>query len=195
MKDMGVFGLPIPEPYGFVQVSTPCYALVTEELARGWMSLAGAMGGHTVVAKLILSFGTREQKERYLPRLVAARWRGLPIGRGFPAYCASCFSPRAQPVSPLPLARLSPLLYELPDALVAVDARSLARRPRSSAGKNCSQQASRPCLDPFCRGHGIIGRQPGKDREQRAQTKIIAEELLLDPVEHPLLAGRQFMLA
>ena len=36
----------------------PCYALVTAELARGWMSLAGAMGGHTVVAKLLVAFGT-----------------------------------------------------------------------------------------------------------------------------------------
>jgi alkylation response protein AidB-like acyl-CoA dehydrogenase len=75
MKDMGVFGLAIPEPYGFVQVSTPCYALVTEELARGWMSLAGAMGGHTVVAKLILAYGTREQKEKYLPRLATGELR------------------------------------------------------------------------------------------------------------------------
>src|ERR1700721_3108033 len=47
MKALGIFGLAIPEPYGDVQVSTPCYAMVTEELARGWMSLAGAMGGAT----------------------------------------------------------------------------------------------------------------------------------------------------
>jgi alkylation response protein AidB-like acyl-CoA dehydrogenase len=75
MKDMGIFGLAIPEPYGFLQVSTPCYALVTEELARGWMSLAGAMGGHTVVAKLILTFGTEEQKQRYLPRMATGELR------------------------------------------------------------------------------------------------------------------------
>ena len=53
MKELGVYGLAIPEPWGAAKVSTPCYVLVTEELARGWMSLAGAMGGHTVVAKLI----------------------------------------------------------------------------------------------------------------------------------------------
>jgi alkylation response protein AidB-like acyl-CoA dehydrogenase len=50
MKEMGVFGLAIPQPWGETQVSAQCYAAVTEELARGWMSLAGAMGGHTVVA-------------------------------------------------------------------------------------------------------------------------------------------------
>ncbi len=75
MKELGVFGLAIPEPYGAVQVSTVCYALVTEELARGWMSLAGAMGGHTVVAKLILTYGTEEQKQRYLPRMATGELR------------------------------------------------------------------------------------------------------------------------
>lgn len=69
MKQMGIFGLAIPQPWGEASVSVPCYAAVTEELARGWMSLAGAMGGHTVVAKLLLTYGTEEQKDRYLPRM------------------------------------------------------------------------------------------------------------------------------
>ncbi|CND62275.1 acyl-CoA dehydrogenase FadE3 [Mycobacterium tuberculosis] len=75
MKQLGVFGLAIPEQYGGTAVSTPCYVLVTEELARGWMSLAGAMGGHTVVAKLLLRFGTPEQKDRYLPRMATGELR------------------------------------------------------------------------------------------------------------------------
>jgi alkylation response protein AidB-like acyl-CoA dehydrogenase len=75
MKEMGIFGLAIPEPYGDVQVSTPCYAQVTEELARGWMSLAGAMGGHTVVSKLLLNYGTPEQRDRYLPRMATGELR------------------------------------------------------------------------------------------------------------------------
>ncbi|MEU6774961.1 acyl-CoA dehydrogenase family protein [Streptomyces sp. NPDC046759] len=69
MKRLGVYGLAVPEEYGGNAVSMPCYVLVTEELSRGWMSLAGAMGGHTVVAKLLLHFGTEEQKRRYLPRM------------------------------------------------------------------------------------------------------------------------------
>jgi isovaleryl-CoA dehydrogenase len=75
MKHLGVFGLAIPEPWGDALVSTPCYALITEELARGWMSLAGAMGGHTVVAKLILGYGTEEQKRAYLPRMASGELR------------------------------------------------------------------------------------------------------------------------
>jgi alkylation response protein AidB-like acyl-CoA dehydrogenase len=75
MKRLGVFGLAVPEPWGEVRVSTPCYALVTEELARGWMSLAGAMGGHTVVAKLITAFGTAGQRDRWLPLLATGEVR------------------------------------------------------------------------------------------------------------------------
>ncbi len=75
MKALGVFGLNIPAPYGEAAVSTPCYAMVTEELARGWMSLAGAVGGHTVVSKLILTYGTEEQKRRYLPRMATGEVR------------------------------------------------------------------------------------------------------------------------
>ncbi len=75
MKELGVFGLTVPEPYGEVGVSKRCYALVTEELARGWMSLAGAVGGHSVVSYLIGMFGTDEQKSRYLPRMATGELR------------------------------------------------------------------------------------------------------------------------
>jgi alkylation response protein AidB-like acyl-CoA dehydrogenase len=75
MKAMGVYGLAIPEPYGEFAVSTSCFALVTEELSRGWMSLAGAFGGHSVVASLLNRFGTAEQKDRYLPRMATGELR------------------------------------------------------------------------------------------------------------------------
>lgn len=75
MKAIGIYGLAIPQPYGEVKVSTPCYALVCEELSRGWMSLAGAMGGHTVVAKLLLEFGTEAQRQHYLPRMATGQLR------------------------------------------------------------------------------------------------------------------------
>jgi alkylation response protein AidB-like acyl-CoA dehydrogenase len=75
MKRLGIFGLAVPAPYGEAAVSTPCYVQVTEQLARGWMSLAGAMGGHTVVAKLIAAFGTERQKQSYLPRMATGEVR------------------------------------------------------------------------------------------------------------------------
>ncbi|MGH3971309.1 MAG: acyl-CoA dehydrogenase family protein, partial [Mycobacterium sp.] len=75
MKRIGIYGLAIPEEYGGSPVSMPCYVLVTQELARGWMSLAGAMGGHTVVAKLLTLFGTEEQKRQYLPAMATGELR------------------------------------------------------------------------------------------------------------------------
>lgn len=75
MKRIGIYGLAVPESFGGAPVSMPCYVRVTEELARGWMSLAGAMGGHTVVAKLLTLFGTDEQQQTYLPRLATGELR------------------------------------------------------------------------------------------------------------------------
>ncbi|GAF44917.1 acyl-CoA dehydrogenase family protein [Rhodococcus wratislaviensis] len=75
MKQIGIYGLAVPEEYGGSPVSMPCYAQVTQELARGWMSLAGAMGGHTVVAKLLSLYGTEEQKQRYLPKMATGEIR------------------------------------------------------------------------------------------------------------------------
>ncbi|MBO0678499.1 acyl-CoA dehydrogenase family protein [Mycolicibacterium sp. S2-37] len=75
MKRIGIYGLAVPEEYGGSPVSTPCYVEITQELARGWMSLAGAMGGHTVVAKLVTLFGTEEQKQTYLPGMATGEIR------------------------------------------------------------------------------------------------------------------------
>ena len=75
MKQLGVYGLVVPEEFGGTPVSTTCFSMVTEELSRGWMSLAGAMGGHTVVCMLIRQFGTDEQKARYLPVLATGEMR------------------------------------------------------------------------------------------------------------------------
>ncbi|MFZ3573177.1 acyl-CoA dehydrogenase family protein [Streptomyces sp. BH097] len=75
MKEMGIYGLAVPEEFGGTPVSMPAYVLITEELARGWMSLAGAMGGHTVVAKLLTLYGTEEQKAAYLPRMATGELR------------------------------------------------------------------------------------------------------------------------
>ena len=67
MKELGVFGMLVPEAYAGTGLSTPTFAPVSAELARGWMSLAGAVGGHSVVAHLLARFGTDAQRRRYLP--------------------------------------------------------------------------------------------------------------------------------
>jgi alkylation response protein AidB-like acyl-CoA dehydrogenase len=75
MKEMGLFGLAIPGPWGGAYVSAQCYAAITEELARGWMGLADVMGGHTVAAKLLVTYGTPGQKDAYLPKMATGEIR------------------------------------------------------------------------------------------------------------------------
>jgi len=76
MQDMGIFGLMIPEEYGGLGESLLTYALVVEEIARGWMSVSGIINTHFIVAHLLLQHGTDEQKQRYLPRMATGEVRG-----------------------------------------------------------------------------------------------------------------------
>jgi alkylation response protein AidB-like acyl-CoA dehydrogenase len=76
MKDMGIFGLMIPEEYGGLGESLLTYALVVEEIARGWMSVSGIINTHFIVAWMLLQHGTEEQKQRYLPRMATGEVRG-----------------------------------------------------------------------------------------------------------------------
>jgi alkylation response protein AidB-like acyl-CoA dehydrogenase len=76
LKRMGVFGLMIPERYGGLGESLLTYALVIEELSRGWMSLSGIVNAHFVVAYLLVHHGTPEQQRRYLPRMATGEVRG-----------------------------------------------------------------------------------------------------------------------
>src|SRR5919199_229694 len=70
MKEMGLFGLTIPEEYGGLGESLLTYALVVEQIARGWMSVSGVINTHFIVSYMLIHHGTEEQKQRYLPLLV-----------------------------------------------------------------------------------------------------------------------------
>src|SRR5947207_12074245 len=76
LKEMGIFGLTIPEEYGGLGESLLTYALVVEEIARGWMSVSGVINTHFIVAHMITQHGTDEQKRRYLPQMAAGEVRG-----------------------------------------------------------------------------------------------------------------------
>jgi alkylation response protein AidB-like acyl-CoA dehydrogenase len=76
MKDMGLFGLMIPEEYGGLGESLLTYALCVEEIARGWMSVSGVINTHFIVAYMLIQHGTPEQKERLLPLMAAGDLRG-----------------------------------------------------------------------------------------------------------------------
>ena len=76
MREMGLFGLMIPEEYGGLGESLLTYALCVEELARGWMSVSGVINTHFIVAYMLRQHGTQEQKDRFLPRMATGEVRG-----------------------------------------------------------------------------------------------------------------------
>jgi butyryl-CoA dehydrogenase len=76
MREMGLFGLMIPEEFGGLGESLLTYALCVEELARGWMSVSGVINTHFIVAYMIQQHGTDEQKQRFLSRMATGETRG-----------------------------------------------------------------------------------------------------------------------
>jgi len=76
MKEMGLFGLTIPESYGGLGESLLTYALVVEQIARGWMSVSGVINTHFIVAHMIKQHGTDAQREHFLPRMATGEVRG-----------------------------------------------------------------------------------------------------------------------
>ncbi|UMB71120.1 acyl-CoA dehydrogenase family protein [Mycobacterium paraterrae] len=76
MREMGLFGLMIPQEYGGLGESLLTYALCIEELGRGWMSVSGVLNTHFIVAYMLRQHGTDEQKQRFLPRMATGDIRG-----------------------------------------------------------------------------------------------------------------------
>jgi alkylation response protein AidB-like acyl-CoA dehydrogenase len=76
MRKLGLFGLTIPEEYDGLGASLLLYALVVEEIARGWMSVSGIVNTHFIVAHMIARHGTAEQKDYFLPKMAAGEVRG-----------------------------------------------------------------------------------------------------------------------
>jgi alkylation response protein AidB-like acyl-CoA dehydrogenase len=80
MKQLGLFGLAVPEQYGGLGADTVSFALAFEEISRGWMGIAGILGSHSVSCFMLARHGTEEQKRRYLPELATgARRTGIAL--------------------------------------------------------------------------------------------------------------------
>jgi alkylation response protein AidB-like acyl-CoA dehydrogenase len=76
MRKMGLFGLNVPEEYGGAEIDFTTFAMIFEELSRGWLGLAGVIGTHSVLCDVLIRFGTEEQKRRFLPGLASGERRG-----------------------------------------------------------------------------------------------------------------------
>ena len=76
MAEMGLFGTMIPEEYGGLGLDYTTFAMIFEELSKGWMSLSGPLGTHHIMAYVIANYGTEDQKERFLPKMAQGVIRG-----------------------------------------------------------------------------------------------------------------------
>src|SRR4051812_47113646 len=75
MKELGLFGVTIPEAYGGMELDLTTYAMIVEELSRGWISISGVINTHFIGSYLLMKFGTDEQRERLLPRMATGELR------------------------------------------------------------------------------------------------------------------------
>ncbi len=75
MKELGLFGVTIPEEYGGMGLDLTTYAMIVEELSRGWISISGIVNTHFIGSYLLMKFGTDEQKHKYLPRMATGEIR------------------------------------------------------------------------------------------------------------------------
>src|SRR5205823_5489336 len=75
MKELGLFGVTIPEEYGGMGLDLTTYAMIVEELSRGWISISGIVNTHFIGSYLLMKFGTEEQKQRYLPKMASGEVR------------------------------------------------------------------------------------------------------------------------
>src|SRR6476661_1911553 len=75
MKELGLFGVTIPEEYGGMGLDLTTYVMIVEELSRGWISISGIINTHFIGSYLLMKFGTEEQKQKYLPEMATGEWR------------------------------------------------------------------------------------------------------------------------
>ncbi len=76
LAEMGLFGAVVPKEYGGLELDNVTFAMIIEELCKGWMSLSGTLGSHSIMTYCIANFGTPEQKERFLPAIARGERRG-----------------------------------------------------------------------------------------------------------------------
>ena len=76
VKEMGLFGAFVPKEYGGLGLDNVTFVLIIEELCKGWMSLSGTLGSHSIMTSVIANFGTDDQKERFLPAIARGEKRG-----------------------------------------------------------------------------------------------------------------------
>ena len=96
MKELGLFGVTIPEEYGGMGLDLTTYAMIVEELSRGWISISGVVNTHFIGSYLLMKFGTDEQKEHFLPKMATGEIRAA-FSLSEPEVGSTCRASRPPP--------------------------------------------------------------------------------------------------
>ena len=96
MKELGLFGVTIPEEYGGMGLDLTTYVMIVEELSRGWISISGIVNTHFIGSYLLMKFGSDEQKQKYLPRMATGEIRAA-FASPSPSWAPTCRRSRRAP--------------------------------------------------------------------------------------------------
>ena len=156
MKELGLFGVTIPEEYGGMGLDLTTYAMIVEELSRGWISISGVINTHFIGSYLLMKFGSEEQKQKYLPRMATGEIRAAfslsepELGSDVQAIKTSAKKARGRLVGDQ---RPEDVGHQRADVLARVRARQDRPRGRSPRHKGFT------CF--------IAEKEPGRGREHR----------------------------
>src|SRR5436305_214414 len=190
MKELGLFGVTIPEEYGGMGLDLTTYAMIVEELSRGWISISGSVNTHFIGSYLLMKFGTDEQKQRYLPKMATGEMDALELGRVNVAARGVGLAQRALELAlkysqerrafGKPISQHQAIQFKLADMATQVEAARLltmraarlkdaGERSDIEAGmaKLFASETSRFCAEECLRIHGGYGYSKGDVIERR----------------------------
>src|SRR6266849_741589 len=186
LKKLGIFSATIPEAYGGLGLNFATYVRVIEELARGWMSLAGVVNTHILVAYLIQAYGTGDQRQRFLPAMAEGEERG--------AICLSEANSGSDVQAITMTARRDGSDYVLNGSKLWVTNGVRAAIFAVLARTNTSAQPPHRGMSLFLVEKGIAGLSAGRTFEKLGYKGVETAELVFDAVRVPaanLLGGRE----
>src|SRR3989440_2614393 len=186
LKKLGIFSATIPEAYGGLGLNFATYAQVIEELSRGWMSLAGVVNTHILVAYMIQSYGTEDQRQRFLPAMAEGEKRG--------ALCLSEANAGSDVQAITMTARRDGADYILNGSKLWVTNGAHAGIFAVLARTDTGAQPPHSGMSLFLVEKGVPGLSVGRTFEKLGYKGVETAELVFDAVRVPaanLLGGRE----
>ena len=153
MKELGLFGVTIPEEYGGMGLDLTTYAMIVEELSRGWISISGIVNTHFIGSYLLMKFGTDEQKQKYLPRMATGEIR-------------AAFS-LSEPELGSDVQAIKTTAKKIDDGAYEINGQKMWVTNGLRSGLVFVLVKTDPDADPRAQGHDLLHRREGAGRRAR----------------------------